>query len=125
MLLPHTDAVGAGLAAERVRRGIEEARYAFEGVHLPVTVSCGVGQAIAGDEAVTLLKRCDEALYSAKRGGRNRAHLHAGATILPLQAGVASDQPCAKPAGETTGQPSALERACHDLRRRLLEVTKR
>lgn len=38
-----------------------------------VTISCGVASVTAGDTADTLLQRADEALYAAKRGGRNRA----------------------------------------------------
>jgi two-component system cell cycle response regulator len=40
---------------------------------LAVTISVGVAAAIAGgDHRDRLLKRADDALYSAKSGGRNR-----------------------------------------------------
>jgi diguanylate cyclase len=38
-----------------------------------ITVSCGVTTVSAGDSVESLLQRADEALYAAKRGGRNRA----------------------------------------------------
>ena len=38
----------------------------------PVTVSVGLSQFLAGDDAHTLLQRADRALYRAKEGGRNR-----------------------------------------------------
>lgn len=38
-----------------------------------VTISCGVTSVITGDSAEALLQRADEALYAAKRLGRNRA----------------------------------------------------
>lgn len=40
---------------------------------LPLTVSCGVASVRVGDTADALLQRADEALYAAKRLGRNRA----------------------------------------------------
>ena len=54
---------------ERLRATIE----AWEFEHgQPVTVSVGLSQFLAGDDAHTLLQRADRALYRAKEGGRNR-----------------------------------------------------
>ncbi len=71
--LPQTDLDGAEVIAERVRTAVEALelrRLDGEGT-LRVTVSCGVvASATAGKEA--LIAAADEALYRAKRAGKNR-----------------------------------------------------
>lgn len=71
VLLPgvRTDQV-AGIA-EDLRRAVE--RHPFEhGVPVPVTVSLGVALRGPDEGFEALFKRADEALYEAKRAGRNR-----------------------------------------------------
>lgn len=73
VLLPTTDAKGARIAAERLRRAIADApELTFDGKILDkVTVSIGVaGLADHGSER--WLRVADEALYRAKANGRNR-----------------------------------------------------
>lgn len=76
VIMPHTTGDVGCLAAERLRRQICAAPFALREISsgpLPVTVSIGVACAEASDEnADALLKRADEALYEAKRTGRNR-----------------------------------------------------
>ncbi|HEY0843942.1 MAG TPA: diguanylate cyclase [Noviherbaspirillum sp.] len=69
-LLPETSTDEARIVAERICKGIAEANA--EG--LPeYTVSVGLAVAIHGNEAAeNLLSRADEALYLAKKNGRNR-----------------------------------------------------
>lgn len=63
---------------ERLRRSIAEKVFEADGVSIPVTMSCGVAR-ILGDERIgKLVRRADEALYSAKMGGRNRVFVHNG-----------------------------------------------
>jgi len=54
---------------------LEEIRQQIAGSSFPrvgtVTVSIGVAQLEAGDELTSWLDRADEALYEAKRSGRN------------------------------------------------------
>ena len=61
--------------AEKIRKAIED--YRFDGVDRPVTVSIGVScypsEGIEGLE--DLVRRADEALYEAKRAGKNRVIL--------------------------------------------------
>lgn len=74
LLLPETDEAGAVAIAERIRRSVASLEVAFEGVALSTTISIGV--AIRGEETPAgvpgIIRRADEALYSAKRSGRNR-----------------------------------------------------
>lgn len=74
VILPNTNPLGASVVAERIRRAFEASETLFDGRTLRVTMSLGVasaqGQAI--NPVGVLAARADEALYSAKRGGRNR-----------------------------------------------------
>jgi diguanylate cyclase (GGDEF)-like protein len=66
-----TDAAAAGLLGERIRRTVAGGPITVEGVgDRDVTVS--VGCAAGLEDAETLLRRADAALYEAKSAGRNR-----------------------------------------------------
>ena len=49
---------------------------------LPVTVSLGVAEARAGDDAETLIRRADMAMYEAKASGRNNYRFYSEAMNL-------------------------------------------
>ena len=73
-VLPST-ALGGGIVfAEHLRTLTEERPCLFEDKVIPFTISLGVTtmHRETGVDAETLIKRADENLYSAKRGGRNR-----------------------------------------------------
>jgi two-component system cell cycle response regulator len=75
VVMPDTPLDVAIGVAERLRRKIEEVPVAVKEpkLEIPVTVSVGVGNALSGDvSSAALLKKADEALYEAKRSGRNR-----------------------------------------------------
>ena len=74
-ILPNTDEEEAASFAERVRAAVEEHLYRDGAVEIRMTTSCGVAssQASQADSPEELLKAADEALYEAKRSGRNRA----------------------------------------------------
>ena len=65
----------AAMVAERLRRRIAAEAFAIaQGARsIPVTISVGIaGLRGKEDSAAQLLKRADQALYRAKRDGRNR-----------------------------------------------------
>jgi two-component system cell cycle response regulator len=74
LVLPSTDLTAADPIAERLRKLVAGKPFAANaGPGVPVTIS--IGLAALGDATDTLeklLKRADEALYRAKREGRNR-----------------------------------------------------
>ncbi len=74
VIMPNTTGDVGCLAAERLRRHVCAAPFRISGAEsLEVTVSVGVACSEATDESAdALLKRADEGLYEAKRGGRNR-----------------------------------------------------
>jgi len=75
ILLPETEPHVAQLAAERIRQKVERQPFPIYGGKrsIAVTVSIGVSGVRAGQTtADALLKRADEALYRAKRDGRNK-----------------------------------------------------
>ena len=67
---------GAILLAERLRRVISGFEcHDGDGNTVQVTASIGVACLTAEDDALSLLKRADQALYTAKANGRNRSCL--------------------------------------------------
>lgn len=75
VVLPETRAGEAQQVAEKLRGLIEGTEFVAKGDRLPVTVSLGVAQAQAQDEASELIGRADKAMYAAKKFGRNRVCL--------------------------------------------------
>jgi diguanylate cyclase len=72
MLLPGADLQAAWQLADAIRASIAQAGFDRAGVHLPITISCGVAGFAPGDSPRTVFERADQALYQAKRAGRNR-----------------------------------------------------
>ena len=75
LVLPGADLATGRAAAERAGGAVRELRLPHErATHGIITVSIGVAAVWPGPEltAEALLRSADEALYRAKRGGRNR-----------------------------------------------------
>jgi diguanylate cyclase (GGDEF)-like protein len=74
LLLPQTARAGAHAIAERIRAAVSQRTVGVDGRRLRVTVSIGLAlfpDHDAGD-VESLMRRSDEALYQAKRTGRDR-----------------------------------------------------
>jgi diguanylate cyclase len=75
VVLPNTGLAGGVALAETIRKTIASKKLVRKGSDAElgaITLSLGVAE-VAPDEAVdSLIRRADQALYAAKRGGRNR-----------------------------------------------------
>lgn len=75
LLMPETDEPSALVAANRIRAAVESTPFIidFDGKAINKTISIGIANSHPdGDSAEALLKRADQALYSAKNSGRNQ-----------------------------------------------------
>ena len=69
VIVPETVGMSAEILANRFREMISEG-YLIH--NKKVTVSVGVAEYVEGESIVEMLKRCDNALYEAKNGGRDK-----------------------------------------------------
>ncbi|NPA15015.1 MAG: diguanylate cyclase [Deferribacteres bacterium] len=74
IFLPHIGLAAAKAVAERIRKFIESSE--IEG--LRITVSVGVAESSFARDLEDLIEAADEALYKAKRAGKNRVEVFAG-----------------------------------------------
>ena len=74
LILSRHDMLTAHALAERIRARMEQLVVEYKGAAIRVTVSLGVARQEAGQsmEAEELFRRADQALYQAKRQGRNQ-----------------------------------------------------
>ena len=73
VFLPNTQVKGAELLAESLRVAIESIHIKVDGVRLKITASIGVAAKRFNEETMqTIQQHADQAMYEAKRGGRNR-----------------------------------------------------
>jgi len=75
ILLPHTDEKGAMFQAERIRESVRRNKYSALPAKEELTVSLGITTCDEGKvcKAEDLVKFADEALYEAKKRGRNQS----------------------------------------------------
>ncbi|NKF21028.1 GGDEF domain-containing protein [Solimonas marina] len=87
LLLPGANADAALAITDRVRRAVARHDWARLAEGLCVTVSIGIAGAALGESARSMVDRADQALYAAKRHGRNRVLLYRSPTQFEGPAG--------------------------------------
>ena len=76
IILPDTPRDGVHRAGERILDAVRKEEFSYGGK--PVRLSLSIGAAVCPDDAAgsrELLLKADEALYAAKRAGKNRVTL--------------------------------------------------
>lgn len=75
ILLSETNLAGAALVAERIRNAIERHTLAYDMATIKITASLGVCALRDDDTFDAFIKRVDDAMYKAKKNGRNQIAL--------------------------------------------------
>lgn len=97
VILPRTDLAGAVGVGERIRAAIEglaiEHRASEAAAVVTVSIGIAAGRADGAMERDGLLEAADAALYTAKRGGRNRVEPGPGSPEVAVWSGEAPTAP--------------------------------
>jgi diguanylate cyclase (GGDEF)-like protein len=77
LLAPGTGSKSASKIAERIRAQVERCTMKLEGGEVGITISAGIVSYPAHASVVSaLVKKADEAMYSAKKDGKNRSSVY-------------------------------------------------
>jgi len=77
LMLPETDINGAEVVANRLRLGVEAMIISIESAEIHLTISAGAAEVGPGHQSVDdVIAAADDALYQAKRDGRNKVVCH-------------------------------------------------
>lgn len=78
--LPNTNIDTANIIAERLRREVENFKFKVKDIDIKITVSIGISEIDViedNSDISSIIIKADEALYKAKRSGRNKVmHIH-------------------------------------------------
>ncbi|WP_197528994.1 GGDEF domain-containing protein [Aeoliella mucimassa] len=126
VILPHSSLDEAQCAANKAREGFTQLSDLFAHLKRNITVSGGLATIQPGEELDHLIARADEALYLAKRSGRDRTYMHDGLICRELDEesltegnGLDSSAASSAPTKDTLNSlptSAAMATACSDLR---------
>ncbi len=71
MLLPNVNAAQAFIAAEKMRKIIEQSGFNYHGKKINLTISCGICEFVEDKNQEDIFESADQALYRSKKNGRN------------------------------------------------------
>jgi diguanylate cyclase len=117
----------AAKSIDQLRESVQSKDIQVEGKSIRVSISCGVSLVLPDERIGKLVRRSDEALYSAKLGGRNRVYLHDGKLCRPFgNPGPASVAPVSAVATGSNGssESNALDSRQQRLQQRLEKLIK-
>jgi diguanylate cyclase (GGDEF)-like protein len=73
IILPETSGTAATLPLDRLRSRLARHKFDYNGTLIPVSISIGIATFSSNDEdPLEVVHRADNALYAAKKSGRNR-----------------------------------------------------
>ena len=75
ILLPETGLEDATVALTRLQRELTRRFFMHNNEKVLITFSAGVTEMLADDNQTTVIKRADEAMYKAKKSGKNRVEI--------------------------------------------------
>jgi diguanylate cyclase (GGDEF)-like protein len=83
-MLPAASASVALQVGERLRKGIENKIVEYNGVRIPLTASLGIAHRPGKEHfpANELIVQADEALYQAKKSGKNRVCFYSSSPVI-------------------------------------------
>ena len=82
-LMPASSLADTVRAVRRIRDTLKRAALDVAGQTVDVTVSIGCAERVPNEDGATLVKRADEAMYAAKKAGKNCAYWHDGTLSHP------------------------------------------
>ncbi len=122
-LLPSTSVADGKAATERLRRAVAAETTEQDNQILRVTISLGMTVIQADDDALSLMKRADDALYAAKTAGRNCGFFHDGRHCQRIGLADQPPEPEMSQIDVDAAMATEMESLSDSLRNRLAEVT--